>query len=74
MITAEELKRLRDKMPRVDIHCKTDIGDRALCASPGGMNVVPRAPGHMFKLLLQSPRWSKHACPNCKKLFEETLA
>lgn len=70
MITEEQLKKLRERASYVDFHCKTDIGDHALCASPDRTNVVPRAPAHMFRLLLTSPRWCKHACTTCKTLFE----
>lgn len=63
----EQLRALRDKTGP-DFHCKTDIGDRALCVEPDAMNVAPRVP--MFKLLLQSPRWAGRVCSRCKKLYE----
>lgn len=66
----EQLHALLAGVLSVDIHCKTAIGDRALCVEPGAMNYTPRAPKHMFKLLLQSS-WAAKLCATCKKLYAE---
>lgn len=54
-------------MMKIDIHCETDDGGKALC-DDGGASHMPRTNREMFMVLLESHR-ADHACTRCREIL-----
>ena len=54
-------------MMKIDIHCETDAGGKALC-DDGGASHMPRTNREMFLFLLTTCR-ADHACTRCHAIL-----